>query len=84
MAEEKTSTTSSRTKKTTHTDPVAEQVQAVVDEAEEQGFYGIPVDPTPNEAYTLKGVTSGKSTPESDPEYARTVRQQLDDAARGR
>ncbi|MEU2724072.1 hypothetical protein [Streptomyces smyrnaeus] len=81
MAEDKST---SRAKKTTHDDPVAEQVQQVVDAAEGQGFYGVEVDPTPNEAYTLKGVTAGQPTPENDPEYARKVRRQLDDAARAR
>jgi len=40
------------------------EVQAKVDTAEEQGFYGEAVDETPRENYTLGGVTSGKPTPE--------------------
>lgn len=81
MAEEKSTI---RTRKPGGGDPVAEQVQKVVEAAEEQGFLGVEVDPTPNENYTVAGVTAGKPTPESDPEHARAVRRQLDDAARDR
>jgi hypothetical protein len=42
------------------------QVQERVDAEEEAGVRGIVVDPTPNEAYTVKGVTSGQPTPETD------------------
>lgn len=85
MAESK-STTSRQSKATQATpdDGVAQAIQKATDEAEEQGYFGIAVDPTPNENYTLKGVTSGAPTPESDPEYAREVRQTLDDDARRR
>ncbi len=41
---------------------VAEKLQA----EQEQGFRGVAADPTPNEAYTVKGVTSGMATPETD------------------
>lgn len=85
MAESK-STTSRQSKATQETpdDGVAQAIQEATDEAEEKGYFGVAVDPTDNEAYTLKGVTSGASTPESDPEYAREVRQKLDDDARRR
>lgn len=33
---------------------------------QEQGFIGVTADPTPNENYTVAGVTSGKPTPETD------------------
>jgi hypothetical protein len=46
----------------------ASEVEAKVDEAEEQGFIGTKVDPTPNEHYTVEGVTTGKPTPETDPD----------------
>ncbi len=36
-----------------------------LDKANEQGFLGEEVDPTPNEAYTVAGVTSGATTPET-------------------
>ncbi|MFD7996839.1 hypothetical protein [Streptomyces mexicanus] len=85
MAESKS--TSSRQSKATQETPddgVAQAIQKATDEAEEQGYFGTSVDPTPNENYTLKGVTSGASTPETDPDYAREVRQKLDDDARAR
>lgn len=48
-------------KKTAPDSPVEERMQ----EATEQGFVGSTPDQTPNEAYTVKGVTSGQSTPET-------------------
>lgn len=44
----------------------ADQVQAKADEAAEKGYIGEVPDETPNEHYTLKGVTSGKPTPETE------------------
>lgn len=44
----------------------AAEVQAKVDEANEKGYYGEVPDDTPNENYTLKGVTSGAPTPETE------------------
>jgi len=41
-----------------------------LEEANEQGFLGEKVDPTPNEAYTVAGVTSGAPTPETDDKTA--------------
>lgn len=41
---------------------VAEKLQA----EQEQGYRGTKADPTPNEAYTVSGVTSGEPTPETD------------------
>lgn len=85
MAESKsTSSRQSKTTQETPNDGVAQAIQKATDEAEEQGFFGTKVDPTDNEAYTLKGVTSGAPTPETDPDYAREVRQKLDDADRAR
>lgn len=60
------------------------EVQKAVDTAEDKGFIGVPVDPTPKENYTVAGVLAGKPTPETDPDHAREVRQQLDDSARER
>ncbi|GAB2718130.1 hypothetical protein [Streptomyces bullii] len=65
-------------------DEVAEEIQKANDEAQAQGFFGVETDPTPNENYSVAGVTSGAPTPETDPEYAREVRQKLDDDARQR
>lgn len=43
----------------------ASEVQARFDEANEKGYFGHAPDETPNENYTLDGVTSGKPTPEN-------------------
>jgi hypothetical protein len=48
--------------------------QAKFDIEQKQGFRGIEVDPTPNENYTVAGVTSGKPTPETDAGLAADVR----------
>jgi hypothetical protein len=53
-------------KKSSSTDSGEAQVQAAFDEANEKGYFGEVPDETPNENYTLKGVTSGKPTPESE------------------
>jgi hypothetical protein len=53
-------------KKSSSTDSGEAQVQAAFDEANEKGYFGETPDTTPNENYTLKGVTSGKPTPESE------------------
>jgi len=46
-------------------------VQEAVDKETEQGFRGGPeADPTPNENYTVQGVTSGAPTPETDHDAA--------------
>lgn len=42
------------------------EVQAKFDEANDKGYFGTTPDETPNENYTLQGVTSGKPTPETD------------------
>lgn len=60
---------------------VADQIQKVVDRESEQGFRGIEVDPTPNENYTVAGVTSGAPTPETDDQQARKARDAQDEAA---
>lgn len=48
-------------------------VQDVFDVEQDQGFRGTKVDPTPNEHYTVEGVTGGKPTPETDVEAARAA-----------
>lgn len=55
-------------------DEVAQKVQEVTDRAQEQGFFGVEVDPTPNEHYTVAGVAAGEPTPETDPEAAKKAR----------
>lgn len=47
-------------------DAGAAEVQARVDAEQEKGYRGVVTDPTPNEHYTVEGVTSGKPTPETD------------------
>lgn len=47
-------------------DSPEQQVQKAADQATEQGFIGVKADPTPNENYTVAGVTSGAPTPETD------------------
>lgn len=42
------------------------EVQAAADEANDKGYYGEVPDKTPNENYTVQGVTAGKPTPETD------------------
>ncbi|MFE3049614.1 hypothetical protein ACFXIY_21480 [Streptomyces albidoflavus] len=81
MAEAKSKTTATQP---VPKDGVAEAIQEEVDAADAQGYLGVAVDPTPNENYTLAGVTAGKPTPETDPEYAAEVRRKLDDEARAR
>jgi hypothetical protein len=41
------------------------QVQERVDQETEQGFRGVEVDQTPNENYTVAGVTAGLPVPEA-------------------
>ena len=50
------------------TDGLAGDLPERVAEANEKGYWGEVTDPTPNEAYTLAGVTSGQPTPETDPD----------------
>jgi len=61
-------------KKTEHGDLGASQVQANFDKETDQGFRGVDVDPTPNENYTVGGVTDGKPTPETNADAAKTAR----------
>lgn len=62
MAEKKTSSATS----SQGGDAGEAEVQAKFDEANEKGYFGEVPDETPNEAYTLKGVTSGQPTPETE------------------
>lgn len=60
-----------------------DRAQETVDEETERGYNGTEVDPTPNENYTLTGVTSGKPTPETD-EKAASKAAESASAARSR
>jgi hypothetical protein len=50
------------------------EVQAKADEDAARGFRGVEVDPTPNENYSVAGVTSGAPTPETDDDAADEAR----------
>lgn len=50
------------------------EVQQRVDKEQEQGFVGVEVDPTPNQNYTVSGVTKGLPTPETDESAAAKAR----------
>ena len=65
-------------------DAAQKEVQKAVDAAEEKGYLGVEVDPTPDSHYTVAGVLEGKPTPETDPAHAREVRKKLDDDSRQR
>lgn len=69
-------TQTASTKKSSSRDGGASELQETFDRAQEQGFFGTEVDPTPNENYTLQGVTGGKPTPETDAKLAGEVREQ--------
>lgn len=56
--------------------PATATAQAIMDKENEQGFRGIEVDSTPNENYTVAGVTSGAPTPETDVELAKKTREE--------
>jgi hypothetical protein len=50
------------------------EVQKRMDEDTARGFRGVETDPTPNENYTIAGVTSGAPTPETDDDAAEDAR----------
>lgn len=49
------------------------EVTEAVQKDQEQGFRGRAVDPTPDENYSVKGVTSGAPTPETDEEARKAA-----------
>jgi hypothetical protein len=44
--------------------------RAPLEQATEDGYLGVKVDPTPDEAYTVAGVVKGQPTPETDEKAA--------------
>ena len=64
-------------------DAEAKEVQENMDAVLSQGYIGTEIDTTPNENYTVKGVTSGKPTPETDEKQADAVRQAARERQRG-
>lgn len=53
----------------------AEQVTEKLNKEQGQGYRGAVPDPTPNENYTVAGVTSGKPTPETDEKLRAKARE---------
>jgi hypothetical protein len=45
--------------------PAQDELQERVDDAEAKGYLGAEADKTPDEHYTVQGVTAGKPTPEN-------------------
>lgn len=50
------------------------EVQKKSDKETSQGFAGVETDPTPNENYTVGGVTSGAPTPETNHDAAAAAK----------
>ncbi len=46
------------------------RVSTTLEEANELGFLGVEVDPTPDENYSVSGTLAGKPTPETDEKAA--------------
>lgn len=70
-----TNDSTSRQTDTAKTSPSTGIAGSAVIQEQAQGFRGVEVDPTPNENYTVAGVTSGAPTPETDVDSAADVRQ---------
>ncbi len=69
--------TSSRKQDSGSTKDVGQaEVQHAFDEANAKGYFGSVADPTPNENYTVSGVTSGAPTPETDEKAADAARKE--------
>lgn len=48
----------------------------MIEREQKQGYRGFVTDPTPNDHYTVKGVTAGKPTPETDKALQKKIREQ--------
>jgi hypothetical protein len=48
----------------------SEEVQRAFDAAEDKGYFGQAVDPTPRAAYSVAGQLSAMPVPETDPKAA--------------
>lgn len=53
----------------------AAENKASLEDATKQGFLGTEVDPTPNENYTVAGVTKNAPTPENNAKAVSTARE---------
>lgn len=69
--------------KQSSTDETSADLQARADERNEKGFIGAEVDQTPNENYTVAGVTEGLPTPETDKNAAKEAGSRKFDHAKG-
>jgi hypothetical protein len=65
MATAKKTTAAPESAESSSGDLGLDEVQAKFDEANAKGYFGETPDETPNENYTLAGVTSGEPTPET-------------------
>lgn len=77
MSNSKRSETTSEAKPSATKSPSTgfqQQLQERIDAENAQGFRGTATDTTPDENYTVAGVTSGAPTPETDPATAKKVR----------
>jgi hypothetical protein len=70
-------------KQDTATDAGQAEVQKKFDAEQEQGYRGVVPDPTPNENYSVAGVTSGAPTPETDKKAAAKAAEQAAKVAEG-
>jgi hypothetical protein len=61
----------------------SDDVQEIVDRAEDVGYMGTVPDPTPNESYTVAGVVKGKPTPETDAKAAADAHSALQQGVDG-
>lgn len=73
----KSDTSSDSTTRQTDTAKASTEIDKKINQENAQGFRGVEVDSTPNENYTVQGVTSGAPTPETDVESAKQVRQEI-------
>lgn len=77
MPKEKESAAADAPKNTTtakNADLGQKELQETFDKANEQGFFGVEVDPTPNENYSLE-TPPDAPTPETDAKLAAEVRE---------
>lgn len=54
------------------------EVQSNMDQATARGYLGAVPDPTPNSAYTVRGVTGGAKTPETDRQLAGQAKKEAE------
>lgn len=67
-------TTTPKSRQAASTDAGQTEIQHAFDQANDQGYWGDTSDPTPDEHYTVSGVTAGKPTPETDADARAAAR----------